>query len=251
MKYTIYKCVDDKTFGVRALRSFYDAVYESRSYPDSPKGFSRVVLPTGNTPLPFYAALRKMGEHIPPFEYCQLDEFIGLPKEDPRLFSKQLAEQVLDPLKISSRMVFNSCADPLEEVERIRNWHIKNGPIDVAVLGIGENGRVGFNKPGAKIHARANIVHLAQSALDANNAYGNGPVPDRAITLGLGDLLLAKETILLVRGEKKANMLAHALFGAVMENVPASYLQNYQGRLTIIGDEPALSKLPSRILVPS
>lgn len=251
MKYTIRKCVDEQDFGTKARTVFLNAVYSSRYYPGAPDTPCRVILPTGNTPLPFYAALRDMASDVPPFEYCQLDEYIGLSQGDARLFSEQLAKLVLNPLKISSRMIFNSCADPLEEVSRIRDWHLKNGPADVAVLGIGENGHVGFNEPGAKFHDRANIVTLEKSTLEANNAYGNGPVPERAITLGLGDLLLARETILLVRGAKKADILAHALFGAVTESVPASYLQNYTGKLTIVADEAALAKLPSRILVPS
>lgn len=248
-KYTIYKCVDDKSFGLRAKSVFLNAVYGARFYPEAPEDLPRVVLPTGNTPLPFYSALRDMADDVPRFEYCQLDEYIGLSDGDERLFSEWLKHEVLDPLKITNRMIFNSAADPHSEVERIRDWYKEKGKIDVAVLGIGENGHVGFNEPKSQFHARANITNLAQSTISSNEAYGKGAIPKQAITLGIGDLMCADETILLVRGEKKADILMQALFGAVTEDVPASYLQDYQGRLTIVGDASALSKIPKSQLL--
>jgi glucosamine-6-phosphate deaminase len=245
MKYTIHKCVDDKNFGVRVRGLFLNAVLRARSKTETSDNLPRVVLPTGNTPLPFYKSLRDVAHcYLPPFEYCQLDEYIGLPDGDERLFSKWLEREVLDPLKVKHRMIFNSAVDPQSEVKRIQDWHKEKGPVDLAVLGMGENGHVGFNEPGAATHLRANITNLSDATIKSNESYGKGVIPKQAITLGIGDLMLSKETILLVRGEKKADMLFQALFGAVTENVPASYLQNYRGRLTIIGDDDALKKLP-------
>lgn len=242
MKYTVVPALNDEEFGEKAADVFLRALGSFEKTPS-------VVLPTGNTPLPFFAVLRERAQSqaLRPFNSLQLDEYLGLPDGDARLFSRWLAHEVLDPLKISSRMIFNSAADPSEEVNRIKAWHALNGAMDLAVIGIGENGHVGFNEPGAKFDHRANIVTLSGQTIEANTSYGRGDVPRKAITLGIGDLRRAYETILLVRGERKAEILAKAMLGEVTTDIPASYLQQ-QPRLTIVADTAALSKMPRDII---
>lgn len=203
----------------------------------------KVILPTGTSPELFYQSLR---EHpsIPAFSYLQLDEYLGLKAHDKRLFSKWLGRDVLNPLNIQNRMIFNSAANPDDEVERILAWYRQHGAADTAVIGLGLNGHVGFNEPGSSFNSRARVVTLTPETIAANQSYWKGkPVPPRAITLGIADLKEAEHTILLVRGPEKAEILYKALHGPVTPEVPASYLQQ-QKNLIIVADLPALSRMP-------
>ncbi len=222
--------------GHQARRAFCQTL---ASVPHLPK----VILPTGSSPAPFYQSLRDHPS-IPSFSYLQLDEYLGLDVRDKRLFSKWLDRDVLNPLNIQNRMIFNSAANPDDEVRRILAWYKQHGAADMAVIGIGLNGHIGFNEPGSSFDSRARVVTLTPETIAANQSYWNGgKVPTRAITLGIADLKEVEHTILLVRGAAKAEILYRALHGPVTPEVPASYLQQ-QRNLIIVADRPALAMMP-------
>ncbi|MGB4102213.1 MAG: glucosamine-6-phosphate deaminase [Alphaproteobacteria bacterium] len=206
------------------------------------------VLPAGMTPLPFYAAVRAMvaaGNIGSGFTFLQLDEYCGLPDGDQRLFASWLAREVLDPLGIpvARRLCFHSAApDPAVDVARMTGALAAYGPIDIAFVGLGSNGHIGFNEPGSAFDSTVRVVDLAAPTLATNAAYwGSAAMPERAYTLGLGDLRAARHTVMLVSGAAKAGILRRALTGPVGPDVPATYLQQ-QENVTIIADRAALGK---------
>lgn len=237
MKYNLIIADDDADFGHKAKTAFYDAL----------NGINRpkVILPTGNTPAPFYKDLRESGD-CPSFTYIALDEYTGLMEDDKRLFKKWLAQEILDPLEIKVRWTFNSAANPACEIEKMRALFFKNGHADVAILGIGENGHVGFNEPGSPFNESVRHVRLTEETRKANMAYWGeqyGVMPTHALTLGIADLIESKKTILLARGAAKAEILQRALHGEITTDVPASYLQR-QENVTIVADRAAAQLLP-------
>ena len=238
-KYTVIAAKSDKDFGEKARDVFLAALDRH----DNPA----VILPTGRTPLPLYDALRENPDRLKPFSYRQLDEYLRLPPDHPRLFLGEMRRNVLSPLGIHASMHFNSASyDLTAEVRRVQSYLQENAPAAIAVLGIGPNGHVGFNEPNnTKFDQGVHVVDLAPETIAANSADWKkeyGSFPKRAITLGIADLKKSTETILLVRGESKAEILARALTGPVTEKLPASYLQT-QPNVTVIGDEAALSIL--------
>lgn len=237
MRYNIVAASNNEDFGQKAKLAFYQSI---KGAPEVPK----VILPTGSTPEPFYAALRD-DPFAPSFAYRQLDEYLGLKAGDIRLFSEWLGRDVLDPLGITNRMVFNSAADPHSEVQRIMSWCMQHGAAHTAIIGLGNNGHVGFNEPGSSFGSRVRVVDLTPETIAANQTYWKGQtVPTQAITLGIADLIEAENTILLVRGAAKADILYQALYGPVSPDVPASYLQ-CQKNLTIVADRAALARMPA------
>lgn len=236
MLYHIVQASNDLDFGLKAKAAFYAAICPIKDLP-------RVILPTGNTPAPFYAALRNDPTNKP-FHYLQLDEYHGLSADDPILFSNWLARDVLDPLNITNRMIFNSADDPASEIPRIHQWYRENSRVDLAVISIGENGHVGFNEPWTRFDSLAHMEEMTDQTWDTNCKYTGREVPRKVITLGMAELKLADQTILLVRGEKKAKILADALTGEITPKVPASYLQ-LQRNVIVIADAAALSRMPS------
>lgn len=203
-----------------------------------------VTLPTGMTPLGLYqllvsehAARRDLWDQM---RFIALDEYAGLPPDDERLFGNWLARTCLDPLHISNRLMFNSLADPDSEAVRVEAWLKQNGPLDIAVLGIGGNGHVAFNEPGTSFAQGTHAVTLTPDTISANARYWGGPdrVPRHGITLGLQNLAAARQTLLLVHGAAKADILKRALSGPVTTDVPASYLQTVP-HVTVIADRAA------------
>jgi len=207
-----------------------------------------VTLPTGKTPESFYAALLAHGT-VAPFRYLQLDEYVGLDKHDPRLFSSWLDRDILTPLGIThdQRFLFRSDAiDPQTEVNLMKQRLLTAGSIDIAVLGLGLNGHIAFNEPqSVPINDDVYITGLTAETRLTNAAYWHCPVdhmPTHGYTLGIPLLSRAKHTILLVTGKDKADILEKTLKSPVSFRIPSTYLQNTRN-VTIIADNMAARQL--------
>jgi len=219
----------------RVLRSWIDEV--AAPY---------IVLPTGSTPVGLYASL--VAESPPNCleraTVIQLDEYHGLARDDARTLSAKLARMLLEPLAIPSSRIL--CFDPAAEdcraeTDRIEAQVDASG-IDIAILGLGLNGHVGFNEPGSTFESKSRLVHLTAETIRSNAAHWGGEhmVPRSGFTLGLGTLAQARRTLLMVSGEKKAAILAAVLEGPVSSSVPATYLRTVPG-VTVIADRDALA----------
>lgn len=203
-----------------------------------------ITLPTGTTPLGMYQYLTSVcankNDLWQKIRFLALDEYVGLPPDDERLFMNWLSRVFLDPLQINNRIFFRSDRDPYAEAERVQAIVDQEGPIDIAVLGIGANGHIAFNEPGTNFNTSTHAMVLTPESITSNARYwGNEDrVPRQGITLGLGTLAQARHTILLAQGKGKAHILAQALKGAVTEQVPASYLQTIKN-VTVMADHDA------------
>jgi glucosamine-6-phosphate deaminase len=174
---------------------------------------------------------------------AQLDEYVGVSPIDRRSLMRWLREGLLEPAQIASNHVygFDALATDLalaaEEMERAM---IALGRIDLAVLGLGPNGHVGFNEPGSAFDSLCRVVDLTPESIVSNARYWGGPdlVPRQAFTLGLGTLSKAHETLLLVSGQGKAKVLEATLYGPISPAAPATYLRSLSN-VTVIADKNA------------
>jgi len=118
------------------------------------------------------------------------------------------------------------------------------GGIDLQILGIGNNGHIGFNEPGSSIHSKTRLISLDNSTRIANAyEFANiSEVPRLAITMGIGEILKAKKIILLAWGPAKAPVIKEAVEEDHTDHVPASLLQTHDD-VTFIVDEAAASEL--------
>ena len=119
------------------------------------------------------------------------------------------------------------------------------GGVDLQLLGLGNNGHIGFNEPGAAFEKDTHCVTLAQSTIEANARFFDSiaAVPTQAYTMGIRSIMQAKKILVVVNGEKKADIVARAFWGPVTPEVPASILQMHPD-VTVVADEAALSKSP-------
>ena len=121
---------------------------------------------------------------------------------------------------------------------------IKQGGIDLQLLGIGRNGHIGFNEPGTVFKKETHCVDLTESTIEANKRFftSEADVPRQAYSLGIKNIMQAKKILVVVSGEDKAAILKEVLYGPITPEVPASILQLHND-VTIVADAAALSKI--------
>ncbi|UFT98563.1 glucosamine-6-phosphate deaminase [Radiobacillus kanasensis] len=176
-----------------------------------------------------------------------LDEYIGLPREDKNSYRFYMNDRLFSHVDISKEQtnVPNGMAKDLkEECNDYEESIKKSGGIDVQVLGIGVNGHIGFNEPGTSFQTATHVVNLAPSTIQANARFfeSEKDVPKQAITMGIQSIMKSKEILLLISGAKKADAVYQLLHGEVSEVFPASILQQHPN-VHLIADEAALSKV--------
>lgn len=194
-----------------------------------------VLFAVGESPVALYAELaerRRVGElDTTRMRAVQLDEYVGVAPADEHSFFNWLERDVLGPLAIPAERTIGLRGDVTNfeaECERYELAVRDAGGIDLAILGLGTNGHLGFNEPPSAPDSPTRVVDLSDASIDANARYWGARwrVPTRAITAGMRVLLAARETILVVTGEHKRAIL-HAMFeGPVTPDVPALYLRS-------------------------
>jgi glucosamine-6-phosphate deaminase len=207
----------------------------------------RLLLPTGHTPLELYRALRDhAADGSLPTDHVTalgLDEYLGLGRDDPRSFRAAL-DRELAGLRIGRREALDGAAvDPEAEAARYQAV-LDTAPVDLVVLGLGRDAHVAFNEPGSRPADGVRRVMLDPSTLAAaaGDFGGVESVPREALTVGLRTLLGAREILLIVTGEEKAESLRAALEGPIGPEVPASLLRHHPS-LTVLCDRPAAARL--------
>lgn len=202
-------------------------------------------LATGRTMLPVYQWLRQwhaLGELS--FAQCvsfNLDEYCGLDADDPSSFASYMRTNFFDHIDMpSGHWHLPDAAATSGTPHTYDDLIHTNGGIGLQLLGIGRNGHIGFNEPGAEQNTRTHEVALTASTRAANAAdFPEGTaVPTHAITMGISTILEAGNIVLLATGQGKAEALHQAFNGLVSAACPASYLQLHTN-VTVICDEAA------------
>ena len=215
-----------------------------RKKPDSVLG-----LATGETMLGTYAALvNEHQQHNTSYRDVRtfnLDEYIGLDATHPNSYRYYMNERLFRFLDIPLAQTYipNGCAPLLEEeCARYERLIEQCGGIDLQLLGIGQNGHIGFNEPNTSFASTTHVVQLSESTRKANARFfpSADAVPTHAITMGIATIMKSKQIILLVSGKRKAWAVSHLLEGEITPAVPASILKAHPN-VIVIADTEALS----------
>ena len=211
-----------------------------------------LVLATGETPIGAYrhlaARVRDRGIDASRLRVFQLDEYLDLEPDDRRSLYGWMARALLDPLAIPPANVVRLPGDAPDPDAACRAYERATraaGGFDLAVLGLGPNGHLGFNEPPAAADAPTRVVSLSAASVESNGRYWGGPdrVPRRAITAGMDLLLAARQTLLLVAGPHKREILLRTLDGPETPDVPASFLRRSPAA-TVLADRAARGNGP-------
>ena len=185
---------------------------------------SKLILPTGSTPLGLYDELvkRKLDwSHAITFN---LDEYL-MNIDHPYSYHSYMKKNLFDRTNIYP----DHCNFPYRPTLSFEDKMYANSGIDLCILGIGSNGHIAFNEPGSSFKSRTRVVDLSlQTIQDNSRFFGSAEdVPKQAITMGLGTIMESKKIVLMANGDHKLNILNVAMNGEVTEDVPASVLQNH------------------------
>jgi glucosamine-6-phosphate deaminase len=213
----------------------------------SAKPAAAVVAATGATPMGLYAELiarRRAGRiDTASLTALQLDEYLGLGAEDRRSLFGWMRRSFLEPLGIVDERVVRMPSDgDLDDACAAFDAALEaRGGLDLAILGLGPNGHLGFNEPPSDAAAPTRVVELSPVTIAANARYWGdvADVPPTAVTMGMGPLLSARAIVLVVSGADKRSIVHEALEGPVGPGIPASLLRQTDADVTVIVDRAA------------
>ena len=210
-------------------------------------------LATGSTPLGVYNELVRMhhdeGLSFKNVVTFNLDEYYPMQRNELQSYWRFMHENLFDLIDIPAanihipdgtvamEKVMENCAAYEKEIADA-------GGIDFQLLGIGRTGHIGFNEPGSSASSRTRLIYLDKITRRdaASDFFGEEYVPQRALTMGVGTILQARQIVLLAFGENKAKIIQKAVEGPVTPTVAASFLQNHPSARIML-DQAAADEL--------
>lgn len=205
-------------------------------------------LATGSSPVGLYERLveqHRSGDlDFSQITSVNLDEYKGLGPDHEQSYRKFMDSHLFDHVNIDKARTF--VPDGLEEdsekeCARYDSIVEKTGGVDLQLLGLGNNGHIGFNEPGDSFAYGTHCVELTKSTIEANKRFfaSEDEVPKFAYTMGIGNIMHARKILLIVSGKAKAQALKDALQGPVTPQLPASILQLHQNVFVVADEEAA------------
>ena len=199
----------------------------------SDRGKARIIAATGASQFEFLEALSSpSGIDWEKVEMFHLDEYIGLPASHPASFRNYLQERLIRKTGITHHHLLNGEGDPAEVIRRT-SQALREAPVDVAFVGIGENGHLAFNDPPADFETEEEYLIVTLDEACRRQQLGEGwfptlnDVPRRAISMSVRQILKAKEIICIVPDSRKAKAVKSCFEGEISPLAPASILRTH------------------------
>lgn len=241
--YNIMKVIICENYDELSLKAFEVIKELVTSKPDCVLG-----LATGSSPVGLYKNMikdhKENGTSYKDVKSYNLDEYVGIDRNDPQSYYTFMKENLFDGIDIdpaNTHVPYGStpedCAAYEKELEKVS--------VDLQLLGIGQNGHIGFNEPGTPFDILTHIVDLTENTRQANARFFDddiNKVPTQAISMGIGTIMKAKKVLLVANGENKADAVKAMIEGPVDTACAASALQNHPD-VTVVIDKAAASKL--------
>ncbi len=208
-------------------------------------------LATGSTPIGLYKKLIEKNKNkeisFKDITTYNLDEYCDIPKEHEQSYYTYMNENLFKHIDINKNNTHlpEGQGDSKLNAEKYEEA-LKNAKIDIQLLGIGSNGHIGFNEPGSDFDIGVHEVQLTDNTIKDNARFFENDinkVPKKAITMGIKNILSADTIILVANGVNKANAIKNVMSGTVDKAVPATALNIHKGKVYVIVDKDAASKL--------
>jgi glucosamine-6-phosphate deaminase len=206
-------------------------------------GTRTVMAAAGNTPIELY---RRIAEHRIPLGALTafaLDEYIGVPLDEPRRCANLLRRCVQQAWGIPADQLHTVSSLEAEALASILAHEGKiaaAGGIDVLVLGLGRNGHVGFNEPGSAADCSGRVLDLDAASVEANREwFGGDYAPTRGVTVELKTIFAAKRILIMAFGPHKIAAVRAMVQGGRAVRCPASLLQGHPGARLFLDREAA------------
>ena len=204
-------------------------------------------LATGSSPIKFYETVVASDLDFTNCTSVNLDEYVGLSADNSQSYHYFMKENLFNKKPFAKSYLPNGLASDIPAELKRYDQVIADNPVDIQILGIGQNGHIGFNEPGAAFDSNTQEVQLTESTIKANARFfeHEEDVPRYAISMGLASIMKSKHILIEAYGEDKADAIKGMIEGPVTTDLPASVLQNHDN-VTVIIDEAAASKLSNK-----
>ncbi len=214
------------------------------------RGSAHIILATGTSQFEMLKVLVKLETDWSKVVAFHLDEYIGLSADHSASFRKYLKERFVDRVSPAEFHYINGEADPVHECRRLGEL-IHQYPIDVAFIGIGENGHLAFNDPPADFETEDPYI-VVQLDMDCRKQQmGEGwfetleDVPEKAISMSIRQIMKSKAIICSVPDKRKAEAVKKTLENPVSPDIPASILRQHPHAWLYLDRDSASLKSPS------
>ncbi|HLW86299.1 MAG TPA: glucosamine-6-phosphate deaminase [Candidatus Sulfotelmatobacter sp.] len=244
----ITRIFDDKlSLGQAAAEQAADTIRQAIEK----NGRARIIAATGASQFELLDALASLqGIAWDRVELFHLDEYIGLPANHPASFRNYLRTRLINKVGITNLHLLDGEQNPAEVI-RVVGKELQKAPIDLALVGIGENGHLAFNDPPADFETEEPYLVVTLDAACRKQQLGEGwfanlsEVPRQAISMSIRQILKAREIICAVPDARKAQAVAACLEGEISPLAPASILRTHPNT-TVYLDQPAAALLTSK-----
>ena len=207
-------------------------------------------LATGSSPVGTYQQLIKWYQKgdldFSQVTSVNLDEYVGLTPDHDQSYHYFMHQNLFDSINIRPDHINlpDGCAKDMAAECRRYDTLLRTLGVDLQLLGLGNNGHIGFNEPDQEFSKGTHVVTLTESTLEANKRFfaSIDDVPKTAISMGTYDIMQAKRVLMVASGKAKAEAVKAAFFGPITPQMPASILQFHKD-FTLVADEDALSLL--------
>jgi glucosamine-6-phosphate deaminase len=215
------------------------------------QGNVRLVAATGASQLIFLEHLAKEPSlDWSRVELFHLDEYIGIGQDHPASFARYIRQRIIEPLHISRHHLLNGEQPPTDVIMEA-NTAIRQNPVDLAFVGIGENGHLAFNDPPADFQTEQPYILVELDGACRQQQVNEGwfpsldEVPRQAISMSIRQILKSGEIVCVVPGPQKAQAVQASLEGPIGPEVPASILRTHP-HVTFFLDGDAASQLQAQ-----
>ena len=207
-------------------------------------------LATGSTPVGMYECLAEKcssGElDFSLVKTVNLDEYYPISPDNKQSYRYFMNENLFSKVNIkleNTRVPAGDAADPDIECAEYEKYIDSLGGIDIQVLGIGQNGHIGFNEPDSFLYTDTHVTELTESTMQANARFFSEDevMPTKALTMGMGSIFKARKIIVMANGEKKRDAVTKLLSGKITTECPVTFL-NLHGDVTVICDKSAIGE---------
>ncbi|VDH01038.1 Glucosamine-6-phosphate deaminase [Lysinibacillus sphaericus] len=192
-------------------------------------------LATGSTMEPVYEKMTESDLDFTNVTAFNLDEYIGIPATHKNSYAYYMNELLFSKKPFKETHIENGMAEDLD-AECVRyETLLKENPLDIQFLGIGENGHIAFNEPGTSPESVTHVVELTESTIAVNSQYftEDETMPVTALTMGISSIMQAKKLIVAAFGEKKRPALEKLFAGVVSTEWPVTYLLDHPDVIVI------------------
>jgi glucosamine-6-phosphate deaminase len=209
-----------------------------------------IMVAAGNTPLDLYRRVADRRLSLSHLHVFALDEYVGVPIDELRNCSNLLRRSVAEAWRIPPRQfhtVSSLESDAQASVEAHERRIADHGGLDVTLLGLGQNGHLGFNEPGSAADSVGRLLDLEPSSVEANRKWFAGDfAPSKGVTVGLKTILNSHRILIMAYGTHKTTAVKAMVEAPVNAQCPASFLQQHPAVYAYL-DEAAASDLDRSI----